>query len=113
MYVSRSRSLERTRLLQLDAAWAADARRTESPPVGGDEQASENTYEGQLMASITVKMKDGTERKFPHEGRAGGSWTKKVTYEGAFVVIEDEWQQRTAIPASEVAEVVETPNRSW
>lgn len=65
------------------------------------------------MASITVKMKDGTVREFPHEGRAGGSWTKSVKYEGAFVVIEDEYQKRTAIPASDVAEVVERPNRSW
>ena len=65
------------------------------------------------MASITVKMKDGTVREFPHEGRAGGSWTKTLKYEGAFVVIEDEHQKRIAIPASDVAEVIERPNRSW
>lgn len=64
-----------------------------------------------LVASITVKMKDGTVREFPHVGRAGGSYTKRVTYEGAFVVIEDEYQKRIAIPATDVAEVVEEPNR--
>lgn len=65
------------------------------------------------MASITVKMKDGTVREFKHEGRPGGSYTKTVRYEGAFVVIEDEWSKRTALPAADVAEVIETPTRSW
>lgn len=65
------------------------------------------------MASITVKMKDGTVREFPHVGRAGGSYTKTVEYLGAFVVITDEWYKRTAIPAADVAEVVEKPERSW
>lgn len=63
------------------------------------------------MASITIKMKDGTKREFPHEGRPGGSYTKKVTYEGAMVVIEDEYYKRIAIPVADVAEVIETPNR--
>lgn len=64
------------------------------------------------MSSITIKMKDGSVRNFPHEGRAGGSYTKKVKYEGAFVIVEDEWGKRTAMPAADIAEVVETPNRS-
>ena len=63
------------------------------------------------MSSITVKMKDGTVREFPHEGRAGGSYSKSVKYEGAFVVIQDEYYKRTAIPASDVAEVIEIPER--
>lgn len=57
------------------------------------------------MASITVKMKDGTVRDFQHTGRAGGSWTKEIKYEGAFAVITDEWGQQTAIPAADIAEV--------
>lgn len=63
------------------------------------------------MSSITIRMKDGTVREFPHVGRPGGSYTKRVTYEGAFVVIEDEWYRKTAIPAADVAEVVEEPNQ--
>lgn len=63
------------------------------------------------MASITVRMKDGTIRDFPHEGRPGGSYTKRLTYEGAFAVIQDEWQTRTAIPAADIAEIIERPNR--
>lgn len=59
------------------------------------------------MSSISVKMKDGTVREFPHVGRPGGSYTKHVKYEGMMVVIEDEYQTRTAIPVSDVAEVVE------
>jgi len=57
------------------------------------------------MASIYVKMKDGTTREFKHEGRAGGSYTKSVRYEGAFAVIKDEWDNETAIPVSEITEV--------
>lgn len=64
------------------------------------------------MSSITIKFKDGSVREFKHEGRAGGSYTKRVTYEGAFIVIEDEYYKRTSFPAQDIAEVIETPN-SW
>lgn len=63
------------------------------------------------MSSIQIKMKDGTVRNFPNEGRAGGSYTKSVSYEGVFVIITDEWGKRNALPASDVAEVIETPDR--
>lgn len=56
-------------------------------------------------------MKDGTKRLFPHEGRAGGSYTKSVKFENGFVIITDEWDKRTAIPSGDVAEVEETPER--
>jgi hypothetical protein len=63
------------------------------------------------MASITITMKDGTIRSFPHEGRAGGSYTKSVRYEGGFVIVTDEWYKETAIPAEDVREVVKTSER--
>lgn len=63
------------------------------------------------MSNITVTMKNGAVREFRHEGRVGGSWTKSVKYEGAFVIIEDEYQKRIAIPAADIVEVVETPHR--
>lgn len=63
------------------------------------------------MASIAIKFKDGTVREFPHEGRAGGSYTKSVTYEGAVVIVTDEWYNRTAFPLADVAEVVERSER--
>lgn len=63
------------------------------------------------MSSITIKMKDGSERKFKHEGRPGGSYTKKLKFEGAFAVVEDEYGNRTAIPAADIVEVSETPVR--
>ena len=65
------------------------------------------------MANITVKMKDGTVRKFPHEGRAGGSYSKTVRYEGEMVIITDEWFKQTAIPVADVEEVVEMPHGSF
>lgn len=57
------------------------------------------------MASITVIMKDGTKKEFPHQGRAGGSYTKTIKYEGGFAIIQDEWYNETAIPSSDIAEV--------
>lgn len=65
------------------------------------------------MANVEIKFKDGTVRKFDHEGRAGGSWTKKVRYEGAFVIVEDEWGNEIGSPADSVAEVKMTPHRGW
>ena len=56
-------------------------------------------------------MKDGTIRDFPHTGRAGGSYTKSVKYEGGMVIIEDEYYKRTAIPIIDVQEVIEEQNR--
>lgn len=58
------------------------------------------------MSNITIKFKDGTTREFKHEGRAGGSYTKTVIYEGGFIIIEDEWYNRTAFPSDLVAEVI-------
>lgn len=57
------------------------------------------------MASITIKMKDGTVKDFPHQGRAGGSYTKRIRYEGGFAIITDEWHDETAIPSADIAEV--------
>lgn len=66
------------------------------------------------MSNITLKMKDGTTRHFPYEGRAGGSWTKTLRFEGGFVIITDEWQKQTAFPAEDIAEIIQTPDRgSW
>ena len=63
------------------------------------------------MPSITVTMKNGTKREFPHCGRPDSLWTKTLTFEGAFAVITDEYQARTAIPAADIAEIIEIPNR--
>jgi hypothetical protein len=63
------------------------------------------------MPSITVKMKDGTRREFPHKGRAGGSWTKTLRYEIGFVVITDEYGNETAIPSADIEEIITHSNR--
>jgi hypothetical protein len=63
------------------------------------------------MANITVKMKDGTVKEFMHEGRAGGSWTKTVKCKDGFVIITDEWNKQTIIPACDVIEVIKEPFR--
>lgn len=63
------------------------------------------------MADITIKMKDGRTLDFPSHPRPGGSYTQRLKFEGAFAVIEDEWGKRTAIPAGDIAEAMEKPNR--
>jgi hypothetical protein len=63
------------------------------------------------MASIKIKMKDGTVKDFPHEGRAGGSYTKRIRYEGGFAIVTDEWYGETAIPSEDIAEVKVTQDR--
>lgn len=63
------------------------------------------------MADVTIKMKDGTTREFKHKGCLGGSYTVTVRYEGAFVIVTDEYYTETAIPASDVAEVVTRDHR--
>jgi hypothetical protein len=63
------------------------------------------------MASIKVTMKDGKVRDFLHVGRAGGSYTKTLRYEGAFAVIEDEDGKTISIPAADIAEIETTPTR--
>jgi len=65
------------------------------------------------MASIKIKMKDRTIRDFPHEGRAGGSWTKTIKYEGVFAIIIDEWGMQIALPVSDIKEVQVVPNHHW
>lgn len=50
-------------------------------------------------------MKDGTVREFKECGRAGGSWTQSIKYEGAFAIVVDEWGNQTAIPASDIEEI--------
>jgi hypothetical protein len=63
------------------------------------------------MANIRIEMKDGSIKRFDHEGRAGGSYTKSIRYEGAFAIITDEYYKETAIPVSDIKEIVKTPNR--
>lgn len=63
------------------------------------------------MSNITFTMKDGSKREFKHEGRPGGSYTKRLTFEGAFAVVTDEYYNRTAIPSADIKEISEAPER--
>lgn len=62
------------------------------------------------MANIEITMKDGTIKRFLHKGRPGGSYTKRITFEGGFAVVRDEYDVRTAIPSNDILEVVERPH---
>lgn len=63
------------------------------------------------MSSVRVRMKDGTLRSFSHEGRPGGSYSKTLSFDAAFAIITDEYGTRTCIPAADIAEITETPER--
>ena len=66
------------------------------------------------MTSITIKMKNGEVKKFPHVRRAGGSYTKMIRYEGAFAIISDEYHNETAIPAADICEIeINNHVRGW
>jgi hypothetical protein len=65
------------------------------------------------MSNIIIKMRDGTEKKFMHEGRAGGSYTKEIRYEGNFAIIKDEFYRETVIPMDLILEINIEPNKGW
>lgn len=62
-----------------------------------------------MSREVTIKLKNGNTRKFPRLGRSGGSWTNSVRYEGAFVIVQDEYGKETAFPAVDVEEVTNEP----
>lgn len=55
--------------------------------------------------NVTITMKDGSVREFKESGRAGGSWSQSLKYEGAFAIVVNEWGDQTAIPVADIAEV--------
>lgn len=65
------------------------------------------------MPSIEIRFKDGSVRQFPHQGRAGGSYTKHLSFEHGFAIVTDEWGTRTTFPSIDITEVIETPERPW
>lgn len=62
------------------------------------------------MSNIEIKMKDGSVKKFPHTGRAGGSYTKHLEYQPDFVIVIDEWGKRISIPSNGIEEIIEEPH---
>ena len=42
------------------------------------------------MSNITIKFRNGETAQFKHEGRAGGSYTKRVELTEGWVTIIDE-----------------------
>lgn len=60
---------------------------------------------------VTVRMKNGTVKEFKERGRAGGSWSQSLKYEGGFAIIIDEWGDQTAIPSEDIDEIKTSGNR--
>jgi hypothetical protein len=55
--------------------------------------------------NIMITMKSGEVKRFMHQGRPGGGWTKSIRYEGAFAIITDEWSREIAIPVQDIKEI--------
>lgn len=62
------------------------------------------------MSNIYIKFKDGETKVFKHEGRAGGSYTKRLTLENGFAIIEDEWGTKTIFPSANIEEIKDEPH---
>ena len=62
------------------------------------------------MSNITIKFRDKTIREFKHEGRPGGSYTKRLYYKEGFVVVEDEWGTQIGFPSDIIEEIKEVPD---
>lgn len=62
---------------------------------------------------ITITMKDGTTKEWQDRGRPGGSYSCRLRYEHGFVVVTDEWDKETAIPAADIKEIKSEPRRGW
>ena len=65
------------------------------------------------MAGVKVTLKNGEVRDFPGTSRSGGSYGCSVRYEGAFVIVKDEWGKETAFPAADVTMVEKEGPRRW
>ena len=65
------------------------------------------------MSSIVIKMKDGAVLKFPHQGRPGGSYTKRLEYVPGFAIVIDEWNTRISIPTADIQEIEEREHRGY
>lgn len=65
------------------------------------------------MSDIRVKLRDGTDRHFPDESRAGGSWETHLRYENGYVVIVDVYGKETSFPNDNVNEIIVRPRQGW
>lgn len=68
---------------------------------------------GGAVSDITVYFRDGSVQTFPHQGRPGGSYTKRVRYEGSFAIIRDEWDNETTIPADRIDHIKILEGGHW
>jgi len=65
------------------------------------------------MSNIKVTFKDGQVKEFLHEGRPGGSYTKRAQFKDGWLIITDEYYRETVYPATDIAEVKVEPNRLY
>ncbi len=66
------------------------------------------------MSDVTINFRDGTKKTHKDNGRPGGSYTVRATFEGSFVVVTDCYGNRTAYPMDLVASVdVPTNESRW
>lgn len=66
------------------------------------------------MPNITIRLKNGETKKHVERGRPGGSYTNRLTFDGAFAIVTDEYGNQTCYPAADI-EVIDSQSndRSW
>ena len=57
------------------------------------------------MRSITIELENGEIETFEHVGRAGGSYTISIRYEGEFAIVKNEWGHETAFPTCKIKKI--------
>ncbi len=57
------------------------------------------------MRLIKITFKDGTEREWQHEGRSGGSYSKRLKMEPGWVTVIDEYGTAESFPADTIKAV--------
>lgn len=64
-----------------------------------------------MSERITIEFNDGEKREWRHQGRAGGSYTIRLSFEGEFAIVTDEWGKREIFPGASIRAIAETPAR--
>lgn len=62
------------------------------------------------MPDITITLKNGDVHRSTFQGRAGGSYRNRLELTNGWVIVIDEWGERIAFPAADVAKIEERPD---
>src|SRR5690606_14237506 len=82
-------------------------RRMRRGAADGGRRICLNHRRGNAVPNITVKLKNGQVKRHDEKGRPGGSYTNRLTFDGAFAIVTDEYGNQTCYPAADI-EVIDS-----